>query len=212
MVSYYGWIIAVITLLASYYVVRAVNLSSVRSRLRQRTKCQDPRRYAHRDLLFGLDLLLENGRSAQAHCLMESTKLRYEKYGPTFQSHLLGTTIISTIDPKNLQAVHALDFDGYGLEPARLPTAGLFMGRSIFTTDGPFWEHSRALVKPIFAKAQFADLNTLELYLKQMIDLIPKDGSTVDILPLLSRLVSTPGCMEPRTRLAYLVSVPRYRN
>ena len=80
-----------------------------------------------------------------------------------------------------------------------MPTAGLFMGRGIYTTDGPFWEHSRALVKPIFTRAQFADLETLEHYLKQMMDLIPGDGSSVDILPLLSKLVSTPRCPQKHT-------------
>ena len=51
------------------------------------------------------------------------------------------------------------------------------MGRVIYTTDGPFWEHSRALVKPIFTRAQFADLETL----------------------LFSKLVSTPRCPQKHT-------------
>ena len=73
------------------------------------------------------------------------------------------------------------------------------MGRGIYTTDGPFWERSRALVKPIFTRAQFADLETLEHYLKQMMDLVPGDGSSVDILPLLSKLVSTRRCPQKHT-------------
>ena len=73
------------------------------------------------------------------------------------------------------------------------------MGRGIFTTDRPFWEHSRALVKPIFTRAQFADLETLEHHLKQMMDLIPGDGSSVDILPLLSKVVRTPRCLQKQT-------------
>ena len=130
---------------------------------------------------------------------MEHSQYRHRRWGPTFQSSLLGTTTISTIDPKNLQSIYSLDFQSFGLESLRLPTAGLFMGRGIFTTDGPFWEHSRALVKPIFTRAQFADLETLEHHLQQMIDLIPGDGSSVDILPLLSKLVNTPRCLQKHT-------------
>lgn len=56
------------------------------------------------------------------------------------------------------------------------------------TTDGSFWEHSRALIRPTFARAQIANLSTLEVHVSRMIDLIPKDGSTVDLQPLFARL------------------------
>ena len=108
-------------------------------------------------------------------------------------------TNISTIDPKNRQTIYSLNFHNFELESLRLPTAGLFIEKGIFTTDRPFWEHSRALVRSIFTRAQFADLETLEHHVKQMMDLIPGDGSSLDILPLLSKLVRAPRCPQKHT-------------
>ena len=191
---YSSFLLGLLVLFA-YLIANKIWLYSARNNRIRQNRCQAPNRYPQKDFLFGIDFLLENVEQAQAHHFMKHSQYRYRKCGPNFQSHLFGTTTISTIDPKNLQSIYALDFQSFGLEALRLPTAGLFMGRSIFTTDGPFWEHSRALVKPIFTRAQFADLDTLELYLRQMIDLLPRDGSSVDILPLLSRLVSTSVCL-----------------
>ena len=90
---------------------------------------------------------------------------------------------INTIGPKKLQSIYALDFQNFGLESFRLPIAGLSKGRRIFTTDGPFWKHWRALVESIFTRAQFADLEMLEHHLKQMMDLSPGTESSVELPP-----------------------------
>ena len=177
-----------------YPIANALWVYSARRVRIRKEKCQSPLKYSQKWYLLGIDILIENVKQAQAHRFMEHSQYRYRHWGPTFQSSLLGTTTINTIDPKNLQSIYSLDFQSFGLESLRLPTAGLFMGRGIFTTDGPFWEHSRALVKPIFTRAQFADLETLEHHVKQMMDLIPGDESSVDILPLFSKLVRTPRC------------------
>ena len=55
--------------------------------------------------------------------------------------------------------------------------------------DGPRWEHSRALLKPSFNKANMTDLSVFEGYVKMVVDQIPKDGSTVDLQPLFFNLV-----------------------
>ncbi len=58
----------------------------------------------------------------------------------------------------------------------------------------PIGEHSRALLKPSFDKAYSIDLFTLERYWRMLIDYIPRDGSTVDLQPLLFSLVSCQSC------------------
>ena len=182
-----------------YPVANALWIYSARRAQIRQEDCRSPRKYTQKWYLLDVDILIENLKQARAHHFMEHSQYRYHHWGPTFQGSLLGTTTISTIDPKNLQSVYSLDFQSFGLESLRLPTAGLFMGRGISTTDGLFWEHLRALVEPIFTRAQFADLETLEHHLKQMIDLLPADGSSVDVLPLLSKLVRTLRCLQKHT-------------
>ena len=118
-------------------------------------------------------------------------KQLFETYGHTWQSTSFGRADFNSIEPENIQSVLAVDFDSWGVEPMRYPGAGPFMGKGIFTSDGPFWQHARAQVKPIFNKAQYADLETFEVHLKRFFDLVPKDGSTVDVLPLLGLLMRT---------------------
>lgn len=58
------------------------------------------------------------------------------------------------------------------------------LGHGIFTTDGPEWEASRALLRPNFVRNQIADLNTLNHHISALISHIPKDGSTFDLQTL----------------------------
>lgn len=115
---------------------------------------------------------------------------QFGTYGNTFRSKPYGKTRIFTIEPKNLQSVFATDFSSWGVEPMRLFGFEPFVGKGIMCTDGAFWEHSRALIKPTFARAQIADLHlgTYAAHVRRLIGSIPKDGSTVDLQPLFARL------------------------
>ncbi|KAI4122338.1 MAG: hypothetical protein LQ338_005877 [Usnochroma carphineum] len=56
------------------------------------------------------------------------------------------------------------------------------------TTDGSFWEHSRALMRPTFARSQVANLAAYDVLVERLIKLIPKDGIDTDLQPLFARL------------------------
>lgn len=47
---------------------------------------------------------------------------------------------------------------------------------------------SEALVRPSFARAQVADLDTFETHIQHLIAKIPRDGSTIDLQPLFYQL------------------------
>ena len=64
---------------------------------------------------------------------------------------------------------------------------GKLLGKGIFTSDGEAWAHSRALLRPSFAREQIADLNTFEKHMQQLFQLIPADGTTVDLKDLFFR-------------------------
>ncbi len=71
----------------------------------------------------------------------------------------------------------------------RLHTGEPFIGKRVFSTDGPHWQYSRELIKPLFARAQVAGLATFDLRLDRMMNRIPRDGSKIDLKALLKLMV-----------------------
>lgn len=179
-----------VCLFVTYYIYRYLqNLYLARS-----NGCLPPRRYPHKDPFLGLDFFLETGKIFSENRYLPELLTRYNTYGPTFQTNLFGTPSINTIEPENLQAVYSNDFQNWGVEPLRLPAQDPFCGRGFITTDGPAWEHSRALLKPGFNRANIvAGLEGLGKALEKMMDKIPSDGGTVDLQALFFDLVSVPG-------------------
>ncbi|KAL4942103.1 hypothetical protein BDV06DRAFT_170246 [Aspergillus oleicola] len=132
---------------------------------------------------FGLDAFLDLTRAIRKNHLVEFIAGRYDVYGNTFMQSMLGRTAISTIEPENLKAVLATQFNDFCLGTRNrefYPT----LGDGIFTLDGAGWSHSRAMLRPQFARAQVADLDQLDGHVTRMIELIPKDGSVFDIQKL----------------------------
>lgn len=62
-----------------------------------------------------------------------------------------------------------------------------FLGEGIFTMDGPFWAHSRAILRPQFEKHQVSDLRHFEPHVQRLFANIPT-GSAVDMQALFNRL------------------------
>ncbi|KAI4235845.1 MAG: hypothetical protein LQ349_002884, partial [Xanthoria aureola] len=170
-----------ICLFFTYHIYRYLqNLYLARSK-----GCLPPRRYPHRDPFLGLDFFLETGKIFSENRYLPELLARYNTYGPTFQTNLFGTPSINTIEPENLQAVYSSDFRNWGVEPLRLPAQDPFCGRGFITTDGAAWEHSRAMLKPGFNRANIvAGLEGLGEALDKMMNKIPSDGETVDLQAL----------------------------
>lgn len=111
-------------------------------------------------------------------------------YGHTFQAGSWSRIILFTIEPKNLQSVLATDFASWGVQPLRLFAFERFVGKGIMCSDEAFWEYSRSLIKPTFTRTRIADIHLLafDAHVSGLVDLIPSDGSTVDLQPLFARL------------------------
>ncbi|KAJ9635358.1 hypothetical protein H2199_008360 [Coniosporium tulheliwenetii] len=117
---------------------------------------------------------------------------RYRSMGRnTFTSTALGTTVLSTVEPANLQAILATKFKDFEIGPRRHKQFGILLGRNIFTSDGPFWEHSRAMFRPQFAREQINDLDSTEKATQALFQVIPvgEDGWTkeTDLMTLFFR-------------------------
>lgn len=151
--------------------------------------CQPLPHYRHKDPFFGLDLTIKTIRDVIANRNLISLNGRFQTYGPTFQTTTLGTSTIWSKDSELIQHTYSQTDKDWGVAPLRLTAMEPFCGRGFITTDGAIWEHSRALMKPTFYKSNISDLSFFETSTDCFLSKIPKDGSTIDLQPLLYTLV-----------------------
>ena len=110
----------------------------------------------------------------------------------TFEANLLGSRMIYSSEPENMKAMSTAQWKDFGVEAIRQGNGAVspFIGHGTSTSDGKMWEHSRNLIKPYFDRDGYRNLDRLAIHVDHLCDLIPLDGSTVDLQPLLQRWVS----------------------
>ena len=155
---------------------------------RRRCQCSKPVRYRHKDPIFGIDLFFLNVRAIQEGRSLTVQRRLFKEYGKTLQTIVFGTTQYLTMDSRNIQCVLATKVDGFGNEPMNLAPCQPFIGHGVITTDGASWKRSRQLINPIFARAQISKLSSFDSHVTRMLRLIPRDGSTVDMQPIMKML------------------------
>lgn len=117
----------------------------------------EPPAYARNDLPWGIDriwrLVRLTGKGAD---VMETVIMpSFRSHGWTFSmTGLFGEQSILTAEPENLRAVFSSQFQDFPTGPRRAAAFGYMLGHCIFTSDGPFWEHSRGLIKPHMTTGQ----------------------------------------------------------
>jgi cytochrome P450 len=140
-------------------------------------------------LVLGLDLLRKNIRAFQEHRMLEAwTSSLRDNDVHTIRMEVLGQEIYLTDDPENTKTVLATDFDAWSLGEDRIKQMSSFLGHGIFTTEGAAWKHSRDMLRPCFERSQVADVSMLEKHTSRLIDILPRDGTTVDLQLLLHDL------------------------
>jgi cytochrome P450 len=88
-----------------------------------------------------------------------------------------GAMNISTAEPKNFQAVLALDFESYQIGAMRKAKLRMLLGdHSIFLSDGEQWSQSRALIRPIFARSNINDMEDMERAVQALLHVIKTRG------------------------------------
>lgn len=172
----------------SLYLVRHVYKAIVRFFAAKKLGCEEPASPPQKDWFLGLDFVYNQLVNIRMNRRNASTRELHEQCGATFQSRFYGTRKIHTIEPENVQAVMSTDFKSWGVQPLRLFAFEPLIGRGIMGTDGHLWEHSRAMLRPAFARKEISDLPALEVHVRNLLALIPKDGSTVDLRPLFTRM------------------------
>lgn len=145
--------------------------------------CQSPTHSVSHGL-FGLGMATELAKSGPEHRFLELIRGWHRSYGPTFKARVANRNLIFTVEPKNVQTALALKFKDFGIGSARIDAVRPLMGKGIFGVDGSEWAHARALLRPNFSRTRINDTGLYESHVAELIDRIPRDGSTVDLLPL----------------------------
>jgi cytochrome P450 len=167
---------------------RAASFLFHKSELR-RNGYQEAPKYPHKEPFFGLDFFINFMNAFKGAHLLDFNKSMFDKYGKTFTVNSFGTKVIKTIDPEISKAVHATYFANFGLQGLRYDTATNLWGNGIIVVDGPHWKHGRALIRSSFDVVHVANMERLRKHTDVFLNLLPVDGSTVDLAPLFKRLV-----------------------
>lgn len=186
--------LSVLCLLPVAYVI-----SRIRRRLRyiwsrRANGCQDPPKYPHRDPIWGLDLFFDQERAGKQGIWLPTSKRLFKENGKTYEVNLLGRRMIHTMNAENIQSAWATKYKDWGLQPLREGLAVPFFDKGINTTDGEYWQHSRSLIRPTFARTEVANFKSLEKHTDRFLARVPRDGSLIDLQALFSCLVSSFNC------------------
>lgn len=168
-------------LVALYLLTQRFATYRARQDFIKQSGCKPPTKFPLKDPFFGIDAIYDSLRAGRAKTFLNHKKGHYERYGNTFSSKLSTVSIISTIEPENIKTVLSTDFKNYVVGAPRRDAFLPILGNSIVLNDGAQWEHSRALLRPSFAKSQVFDLSTLDHHVENLIGALPRDGSTVDL-------------------------------
>ncbi|KAH0526268.1 hypothetical protein TsFJ059_009614 [Trichoderma semiorbis] len=150
----------------------------------KRGNFQPARRFHQSERIFGLSLFKSLAASSKAGTYLKDARERFEKNGYTHSIVLAGSTIIQTAEPENLKAVLGTLQGDYDSGTVRYNSAFPLLGKGIFTLDGDYWVHSRAILKPCFTRTEIFNLQNVETHVSRLISLILQDNEAVDLKPL----------------------------
>ncbi|KAF2827438.1 cytochrome P450 52A12 [Ophiobolus disseminans] len=181
-----------------YKIVNSVFTSRRHARAARELDCKLPDTLQCRDPI-GIENVL-NLLKADKECRFpqfvkgraDTHRAREGRPVTTFRRKILGSMNFHTVDPENVRAILATQFKDFGLGESRNSNFFPLLGNGIFSTDGEEWQHSRALLRPQFARDQISDLEYEERHVGNLMWVIPaaEDSWTgaFDIMPLFFRL------------------------
>jgi hypothetical protein len=192
----------IISMVLAIFVLQAVYRRVQYLISKRRHACHDPPKYPHKDPIWGLDLFFKTMNAFQNGNYLQTQTSLFEPYtSKTIKTHAFGTTIYRTYDPEVSKNFQSIFFKDFGIEPLRYHVAENLWGNGIVVSDGKKWADARSFIRSSFDVVHTANLDRLCHHVDKFMMLLPRDGSTVDLLPLFKRLVS------PTSRLS-IVTVP----
>ena len=180
------------------FLLLAKLTAHVRHTLRKRQNgCTDPPSYPHYDPVWGIDLFVKRMRALSSGTYLESSAAMHALFtSKTFTTKSFGSNTYHTIDPEVVKNYQSIYFSNFGIEPLRYHLAENLWGNGIVVADGQKWASARSFIRSSFDVVHTANIERLEYHVDKFMALIPRDGTTIDLIPLFKRLVSVPisGC------------------
>jgi cytochrome P450 monooxygenase len=171
-------------------------------RYRNAKGCKPIARYRQWDPFLGLDLVLSQGKALREHYFIPWLSSMHANMPKTFTINFLGKRQIYTIEPENLKSLTAITWKDFGISPIRRHSKASmpFADKGVNTVDGEDWEFSRFLIKPFFYREVYTSTDRVAPYVDHFLRLLPEDGETFNVQPLLQRWVrialnSSPDCI-----------------
>ncbi|KKA17624.1 Cytochrome P450 alkane hydroxylase, partial [Rasamsonia emersonii CBS 393.64] len=168
-----------------YLLARSIFRALRRRRLAKIHGCRPPPQLP--SPFFGIPAFFDLVRAAKRKQVVQHIEKIVARCGTTFERTILGYSQIATIDPENIKAMLATQFNDFALG-TRHEIFYPLLGDGIFTLDGAGWSHSRALLRPQFTRDQVADIGMLSSHVDHFLAALPKDRTAFDIQELLFRL------------------------
>jgi len=105
---------------------------------------------------------------------------------------VFNSSIVSTSEPENVQAILATKFQDYDLGPQRRDAFQDVIGDGIFTADGEAWAHYRQQLRPQFNREQISDLDAVSRHVQVLFKVLPEEDSQgwiegIDMMPYIYR-------------------------
>ncbi|KAG6008272.1 hypothetical protein E4U21_004734 [Claviceps maximensis] len=184
--------IPLIVSLSAILFIRFIIVQWRRHLYRRQSGCQQPKRYPHR-----LPWLLDPwGRDLQCRRLEGFVQGRFNRLyqeqflqcGPTFEERSPNGTQLCTIDEDNWRTVLSLKHEDYSKKETRSWSLLRFTGPGILSNEGTAWRQSRDLIKPLFMRAQLSDVARFKRHVDRLMEVLPRDGRTLDLTPWFAKL------------------------
>ena len=135
--------------------------------------------YPHRGPFLGTDLLFITLKSIKNGNFLAKSNDRFKRVGKSFGFFYLGSRFFGTINLENIQAVLTTSSQHFELGRRRREALAPLLGRGIFGADGDQWRHSRAMLRPNFAKHQLRGFDMPEDHFQRLLALIPTNAEAV---------------------------------
>jgi cytochrome P450 len=149
--------------------------------------CEHPPTLRPWDPIFNLDSIILNLKARAEHRVLKLDQKHFRKYGSTLQNPFFGRGSIQTTSVENFQAMMSTKGNNDFLA-ARDWAMKPMVGLGIIDTDGTAWAFHRSMAKTMFSRAQINDPSSFSVHFERMMQLLPKDNSTVDLRPIFDKM------------------------
>lgn len=136
-------VVILVACLLAYFIIAKVVSSIEGYRFARANGCKEPAKYPQSERIIGYANFKEQVAMSKAKMMLPTGLKRFREIGRnTYSIVSMGQKLVATIEPENIKAILATNFNDFGIG-LRMRAFGPLLGQGIFTSDGAIWEHSR---------------------------------------------------------------------